>query len=356
MINSLNGLRFVFALFVVLNHFILPAPYNRSIFSEGGEIGVHFFFVLTGFLLTLQYEDKMKSDNFKPVSFLIKKVARVYPLHLLTFIIWFIWTLETEPVSFLLLKKAFFNVFLLQSYIPDVNYYYSFNLLSWYLCDLIFLYIVFAFCGKCIFKSKKPLLLILIILFFLSAALIMFGHYVKSMDIFAFYIFPPVHLLNFLAGMWLCLIYKKIKDINIPTFIILFLEFSAIVIFILTVLISPKTPTKYRISFLYIATSAFIAIVFAITDKKGPLAKLFGTKLFQFLGSISFSMYMIHLYMQHFVGLFLDRYNTYNDYPFVFFSVYMIVTLVMSYICEKYFVNPIYKKLRTCIDGKNNSL
>ena len=73
MIESLNGLRFLFAFFVVLNHFILPAPYNRSIFSEGGEIGVHFFFVLTGFLLALQYEDKIKSDNFKPIPFLLKK-------------------------------------------------------------------------------------------------------------------------------------------------------------------------------------------------------------------------------------------------------------------------------------------
>ena len=117
MISSFNGLRFIFALFVVLCHYILPAPYNRAIFSEGGIIGVHFFFVLSGFLLTLQYEDKIKNKNFKPVPFLLKKITRIYPLHLLTFIIWFIWTLKTTPVSFDLIKKAFFNVLLLQSYI-----------------------------------------------------------------------------------------------------------------------------------------------------------------------------------------------------------------------------------------------
>ncbi len=356
MIKSLNGLRFIFAFFVVLNHFILPAPYNRSIFVEGGIIGVHFFFVLTGFLLTLQYEEKIKSNNFTPVPFLLKKIARIYPLHILVFVIWSIWTLRTTPISFDLIKKAFFNVLLLQSYIPDVNYYYSFNILSWYLCDLIFLYIVFAFFGKFLFKSKNSFIFILILVCLLSIALILFGHYVKSMDDFAFFIFPPVHLIDFLGGMWLCLLYKQIKDIKLPLFVYIFLELAAVAVFVAAVFVSPRIPTKYRISFLYFVTSAFVLIVFAFTDNKGPLAKLFATKFLQFLGSISFSLYMIHLYMQHFVGLFLDRYNTYNEYPFVFFTVYLIVTLFFSYISEKYFVNPIYKKLRTRIDEKNNSL
>ncbi|MBO4732117.1 MAG: acyltransferase family protein, partial [Spirochaetaceae bacterium] len=168
--------------------------------------------------------------------------------------------------------------------------------------------------------------------------------------------FPPVHLIDFLAGIWLCLLYKQIKDIKLPLFVYVFLEFAAIAVFVAAVLVSPRIPTKYRISFLYIFAMSFIVFVFALTDKKGPLAKLFSTKFFQFLGSISLSLYLIHLYMQHFVGLFLDRYNTYNEYPFLFFTVYLIATLFLSYICQKYFVNPIYNKLRIRIDEKYNSL
>ncbi|MBP5328967.1 MAG: acyltransferase [Spirochaetaceae bacterium] len=356
MIKSLNGLRFIFALLVVLCHYILPAPYNCSLFSEGGTIGVHFFFVLSGFLLTLQYEDKIKDMNFKPIPFLLKKIAKLYPLHIIIFLFWFIWTLKTNPISFDLIKKAFFNVLLLQSYIPNINYYFSFNTLSWYLCDILFLYVVFALFAKYFYNSKKPLILILILDLILSAILILFGHYVKSIDEFVFYIFPPVHLIDLLTGIWLCMLYKKIKDTELPSFVFIFFEIAAVAVFVLTVLISPRIPTKYRISFLYIFAMSFIVFVFALTDKKGPLAKLFSTKFFQFLGSISFSLYMIHLYMQHFVGLFLDRYNTYNDYPLVFFAVYLIATLFLSYICQKYFVNPIYTKQRNRIDEKYNSL
>ena len=356
MIKSLNGLRFLFALCVLLCHFYLSGTYNRAIFIEGGAIAVHFFFILSGFLLTLQYEDKIKNNSFKLVPFILKKIAKIYPLHILVFVLFFVWKIRIEQFSFDFFKKAFFNLFLLQSYIPDMNYYYSFNFASWYLCDMIFLSIVFALFAKYLYNSKKPLIIIIIIECFLSMILIIFGHYIKSMDDFAFYIFPPVHLLDLLAGIWLCLLYKRIKDTELPSFVFIFLEFAAVAVFVLTVLISPRIPTKYRISFLYIFAMAFVVFVFALTDKKGPLAKLFSTKFFQFLGSISFSLYMIHLYMQHFVGLFLDRYNTYNDYPLVFFTVYLIATLFLSYICQKYFVNPIYSKLRNCIDEKYNSL
>ena len=171
MILSLNGLRFVFAILVVLCHYILPSPFNRPIFSEGGTMAVHFFFILSGFLLTLQYEDRIKNDNFKPVSFLLKKLSKIYPLHLLVFLLFFVWKIRIDPERILLLKKAFFNVLLLQSYIPDTTYCYSFNFAAWYLCDLIFLYVVFAFFSKYLFKSKKPLLLILIIEAFLSVVL-----------------------------------------------------------------------------------------------------------------------------------------------------------------------------------------
>ncbi|MBO7484728.1 MAG: acyltransferase [Spirochaetaceae bacterium] len=356
MIKSLNGMRFIFALCVLFCHFYLAGSYNRAIFLEGGAIAVHFFFILSGFLLTLQYEDRIKNNDFKPVPFFLKKIAKIYPLHILVLVLFIIWKIKLEQFSLESLKIAFFNLFLLQSYIPDMNYYYSFNFPSWYLCDMIFLYFIFALFAKYLYNSKKPLITIIIIECFLSMILILFGHYVKSMDDFAFYIFPPVHLLDLLAGIWLCLLYKKLKDIELPSFVFIFLEFAAIAVFVLTVLISPRIPTKYRISFLYIFAMSFIVFVFALTDKKGPLAKLFSTKFFQFLGSISFSLYMIHLYMQHFTGLFLDRYNTYNDYPLVFFAVYLIATLFLSFICQKYFVNPIYNKLRTRIDEKNNSL
>ena len=49
MIKTLQSLRFFFIMLVVLSHYI------GTSFDFGGECGVSFFFVLSGFVLSLAY-------------------------------------------------------------------------------------------------------------------------------------------------------------------------------------------------------------------------------------------------------------------------------------------------------------
>lgn len=87
-ILPLTSVRFLAALGVVIHHCgaaLVPSgiwPLMRLM--ERGYVGVTLFFVLSGFVLTLNYAHKERVDSR---SFLIARFARVYPLYALTLLL-----------------------------------------------------------------------------------------------------------------------------------------------------------------------------------------------------------------------------------------------------------------------------
>ncbi|HEY6576832.1 MAG TPA: acyltransferase family protein, partial [Mycobacterium sp.] len=92
-IKALSGLRIVAALWVVLFHFrpLLEqaAPGFRSALApvlNCGAQGVDLFFILSGFVLTWNYLDKMGESwsTRATLHFLWLRLARVWPVYLVT--------------------------------------------------------------------------------------------------------------------------------------------------------------------------------------------------------------------------------------------------------------------------------
>ena len=86
--SSLDGLRAVAILMVTLGHFGIDnilLPYNLLIDSE---IGVHIFFVLSGFLITtLLIKEKLRSGKISIRHFYIRRILRIVPLAYLFLIV-----------------------------------------------------------------------------------------------------------------------------------------------------------------------------------------------------------------------------------------------------------------------------
>jgi peptidoglycan/LPS O-acetylase OafA/YrhL len=87
-IRSLTGLRGVAAVYVVFHHYFLGIsfanPFNT--FVAHGYLAVDLFFVLSGFVMTLNYS-RMFHEGWSRTSmltFLSRRIARVYPLYLVT--------------------------------------------------------------------------------------------------------------------------------------------------------------------------------------------------------------------------------------------------------------------------------
>jgi peptidoglycan/LPS O-acetylase OafA/YrhL len=84
---ALTGIRGLAAWFVVLYHVRLgPLPYLpgwANLALAKGYLAVDLFFMLSGFVLWLNYSDRLRRDGMKAVpKYLARRVARVWPLHL----------------------------------------------------------------------------------------------------------------------------------------------------------------------------------------------------------------------------------------------------------------------------------
>lgn len=88
-IRQLTSLRFFAAAWVVVFHFRTHLNFaldDYTLLFQKGYLGVDLFFVLSGFVLAHVYAPALARDNFRYLSFLQKRLARIYPLHLLTFL------------------------------------------------------------------------------------------------------------------------------------------------------------------------------------------------------------------------------------------------------------------------------
>jgi peptidoglycan/LPS O-acetylase OafA/YrhL len=83
---ALTGLRIFPALLVYFSHFGAPAgsPQWLVLALASGYYGVTVFFVLSGFVLTINYWDRLTRPSARNLwSFAVARFARVYPLYLL---------------------------------------------------------------------------------------------------------------------------------------------------------------------------------------------------------------------------------------------------------------------------------
>src|SRR3954470_504363 len=124
MLPSLTSLRFFAALLVVLSH--LPG----STFSEG-YTGVTFFFILSGFILSHSYEDRLRTGATSRREFWIARIARVYPLHLLTLLAAVPLAVSESSGAMGFAGRLLAQLTLTQAAVPVGSIYFSFNHPAW---------------------------------------------------------------------------------------------------------------------------------------------------------------------------------------------------------------------------------
>lgn len=146
MINTLTSLRFIFAIMVFGAHcYVIDNVFNTHFFKEG-FVGVSFFFVLSGFIIAYNYQEKLKDNKIDKRTFWVARIARIYPLHWLTLFIAAIlgsYVIASGTLDWL--KHFLASLTLTNAYIPRADYFFSFNSPSWSLCCEQLFYICFPF-------------------------------------------------------------------------------------------------------------------------------------------------------------------------------------------------------------------
>ena len=295
MIRTLQSLRFVFVMLVVISH------YNDAHFDFGGDCGVSFFFILSGFVLSLAYSDKISEGNFCSWSLLKRQWKKVYPLHIMTFLVMVLFDMRLgyhHSISALIA-----NMLLMQSWIPSKEVYFMANGPSWFLCDIIFFYVVFSKLNHTLMKAGKKAIIVLYSIIITCYAFLMLTIPSELINP-VLYVCPLVRLLDFSFGILLYRAYSSQLGIRLRQQAISHLSATQSTIIesfsVLTVIIIafayPFIPQRMAtVSLFWIVIPVFI-LCSSISDKgKGLLSRFLQSRQMLWLGGLSFEVYLLHM-------------------------------------------------------------
>ena len=299
-IKPLTSLRFFFAIMVFVSHLSYLEKSSNPIlsnlfinfFSEG-YIGVSFFFILSGFILSYNYYEKITTGQYPFKLFYINRFSRIYPLHILTFLISFIFVSEyfiENPIFYF--KTSLIHIFLLQSFFKIPKIHINFNPPSWSISNEIFFYFLTPILFFAFFKLKKYVIKIIVVILIIIFLIIGMSVLPSKFARFIFYVNPLIRVFDFIMGIFLYLIYKKINFQNFSKLYSTILELLSIIIFSIFLTFHKDVSQVYRYSIYYWLPILFIIFIFS--NQNGWISKLLSQKVFIYLGEISFGFYMIH--------------------------------------------------------------
>ena len=117
MIETLQSLRFVFALTVMLAHFSYAGIEGHST-----GVGPMFFMLMTGIVMSRSYGPKILDGTFCFKHFLLRRLFKFYPLHVVCLLAVVVVRHKTMTDNDYLAILP--NLFLVQSWIPVPDYYF----------------------------------------------------------------------------------------------------------------------------------------------------------------------------------------------------------------------------------------
>lgn len=345
MIGTLQSLRFIFAVMIFLHHF---AVNGTGLFEAGGTCGVSFFIILSGFVMSMGYENKIITSDFCYKIFIFKRLIRVYPLHLLCLLGFIILNIPYYNGSDYL--KLLPNLFLLQSWIPLREYYFSGNALSWCLADMLFFYTVFPFIVLYIHKNKRCKLIWTAGIF-----LVLYGGVLaflpETYTHAILYINPFFRLYDFVFGMMIYELYHRIIKMHISFMHLSFrmkslIEILSIVLLVACLILFPLVPQRVTFSIFYWIPMFLLIMVFALFDQAGGIVSrmLKNTFLIK-MGSVSFSFYMIHLLAFIVLDSCITKLGL-NIIWYIKLPIYFVVVSACSLLIFKYYEKPIASYLK----------
>lgn len=216
LIRPLTALRF-YAAFVVFSlhaHMLPGLGWLGHPHAElQGRLGVSVFFVLSGFIMTYVYygEDKWEPTRANAGRFLIARVARIFPLHLLTMLVCIPLGLKsnTSPVEWEYLP---IHIGLLQEWSPIGYPGPGPNKVSWTLSVEMLFYVLTPLLFVGMLRAGKRKVLFLASLFIALAALtIAFFTVHNDPDAFIKVERAPFRVTDYLLGIMAFLYFQRVK-------------------------------------------------------------------------------------------------------------------------------------------------
>lgn len=336
-IATLQSMRFIFCILIFIYHFLEST--GKLHFYYGGDAGVVFFFILSGFVLSIGCGPRIEDGTFQYIQFLRKRLAKIYPLHLVTFTIALCMSF-VAGVKFNIIKTLL-HIFMLQEFTLSEDMLKYGTGLSWFLGALFFCYFLFPFLYRQLIISRNKVFGALLTIYILLALAIESCCNNSAIDDFMF-AFPPLRIIDFAIGIIAYRLYTAPFSIRFRQWIdrqsttkLSILEIIIVVsVSALTYIPYCSLPSWIRFAPYFWIPFSLLIYWFAISsDNKGIISKLLNQRALVFLGNISFEIYMLHgIVITAFVFVWGRLFGYDTVYNPMLFAICLVLSVVAAYI------------------------
>lgn len=357
-LSSLTALRGIAALLVAIFHFEMAAarfvPQAQSMFFEKCYLMVDLFFIMSGFIMlhvySKDFDTRIQGESLR--KFFVARFARVYPLHLfstllLVVIVRYLTDWGNPPILLEQPSDILPNILLLHSF--GFTKIYSWNIPSWSISAEFGAYLLFPFLA--LFLNRKRMIAVVLLAVFVVAAYYSIMYVLPRTNPINPAI-PVPHNLNttfdygyirgiagFVTGMLVYLAYglHSIRK-----------AFSGDFLSILLML-GIGVSLHYALND-GIAVSLFAMLVLSVAANTGKVSAFFNTRGMQFLGDISYSIYLMQIFLQEpfshgyqlpgTVGVGRGKQNIELFSGLFYCLIYVVLLVLISYITYRWLERP----------------
>ena len=353
--SGLNGLRFFAALAVIITHIELikeqmefPGLHskNKIVFELGG-LGVVFFFVLSGFLITyLLLKEKEQTGTINVKKFYLRRILRIWPLYFLIvalgfFVLPHFTFMELPFFSKLNSHLSILNLVLFLIMLPNLAFAIFKPLPHigqlWSIGVEEQFYLIWPWIVKNSKNVLKTLCVIIVLLVFLKiAVLLILKTSPQNQNLLILKNFIAMLKIESMAiggiGAWM-VFKKKFFQKVLNNYILIGALLGVLVLIYFT-------PDKLQDASFLIYSVLFLIIILNVSLHSNSFIKI-ETKVFVFLGNISYGLYMYHLliiaafigFLRH-IGFAVD--NSIVSQLVVYTGV-ISLTVLISWLSYRYF-------------------
>ena len=289
-INVVQGLRGLAILLIVLWHLNDIFPGNLP---KTGDRGVEIFLLISGFLIGIKYINSNKMNTLRDTFlYSVNKIKKMYPLYILSGLLML--TIEMIKIhsfsEFIeLSKKTVSYFFVIQSWIPNEDFYWCLNGVAWFIPVIMFCYFMTAPILALIRTVDGRILIGIFLVLKGIIEIVCFFYLDTEMATYITYICPAYRVLDYSIGIFIASVYMKNnqesqkKGRSVMT--------AAVVCIYLFAVLFLYHYLSYTV---YHFFETFIVLL--IVNKENVLLnKVLENKIFVGLGNISMEIFLTHL-------------------------------------------------------------
>lgn len=337
-LTSLRGLAALWVMFYHLREYI-----GFEAFLQYGYLAVDFFFILSGFVLALTYQEKIsqagKSLRAVTVDFYVKRIARIFPLHvfILFTMLCAYFIIDQLKGGDIFVGRFSFEAFFQQLFLVH-NWGHSerlsWNVPAWSISTEIFAYIIFPL--LVLLTSKSSLL----IRFFLSLILLCvlavifaandaqnIGDKIPQLGIYRC-------LIEFSLGMYVFALFQQ----NV-------MRINAFFAFLLALFISVICAYFLQLPNYFYAPVALLLVFYGFINIDEKYVKSLFHPVLIWLGDISYSIYLVHYFAKDLLKFSVPELSAIGVTEL---TIYFVSVIFISHLTYKFVEMPAKKATLNC--------